>query len=433
MSLIKDFKTFCDNIKLNNLSDMETTAGEIAKKLNSYYYDLDKDTESHLYIVGSVGRKTAIKNSSDLDIIFDLPNDVFKKFNDYETNGQSALLQEIKKVLKERYPRTDISGDGQVVVVNFNNYTVELVPGFKQADERFKYPDTNDGGNWKYTDPLSEQNECSKSETLSDNKFYDFCHIIRAWKNNIGFKFGGLLIDTLVYNCFKENDFFEEFEDYYDIFKILLNFIKNQNKDQTYWYAVGSNQKVYNSNNGKFVAKAKKAYNKILKAEENNDDLNDALREILGTDFPMGKSEQRSETCAFADRRFEYTEEFIENLFLVDIRYDLSIECNVSQDGWRPTLLKNLLKTNRLRKNKKLDFFIDSTDCKSPYEIYWKVRNVGRVAEERNCIRGQIYKTNKMHQYEHTDFQGEHFVECYLVKNNICVAKAHIEVPISTI
>lgn len=110
------------------------------------------------------------------------------------------------------------------------------------------------------------------------------------------------------------------------------------------------------------------------------------------------------------------TEQFIEDLFLVDIRFDLSIECNVSQKGWRPSLLSVLLKTGLLRKNKNLDFYIESTDCPKPYDIYWKVRNVGKVAEEKNCIRGQIYKTNDTHQHEHTDFQGEHFVECYLVK-----------------
>ncbi len=433
MSVEEDFKTFCQNICLENKSDMETTASEIAKKLNNHYYGLEKDASSHLYIVGSVGRNTAIKNVSDLDIIFDLPNEVFEKYDDYKTNGQSALLQEIKNVIKERYPRTDISGDGQVVVINFNNYTVELVPGFKQNDESFKYPDTNDGGSWKYTYPLSEQEECENCETNSENKFYDFCHIVRAWKNKVGFKFGGLLIDTLVYNFFKENDFLKGSDDYYEIFKSLLYFLKNQNKDQTYWYAVGSNQKVSNSNNGKFVTKAKKAYNKIQDAENNDSNINDVLRELLGKEFPESQSDQLVESCALMHNIFDNTEQFIEDLFLVDIRYDLSIECTVSQKGWRTLLLSILLKTGLLRKNKNLDFYIESTDCPKPYNIYWKVRNVGKVAEEKNCIRGQIYKTNDTHQYEHTDFQGEHFVECYLVKNNVCVAKARIEVPISTI
>ena len=83
-----------------------------------------------------------------------------------------------------------------------------------------------------------------------------------------------------------------------------------------------------------------------------------------------------------------------------------------------------------LRHNKQLKFFISETDCPEPYDIYWKVRNVGPVAESKNCIRGQIEKTNLHTHREHTDFQGSHYVECYLVKNNICVARAHISVPI---
>ena len=73
--------------------------------------------------------------------------------------------------------------------------------------------------------------------------------------------------------------------------------------------------------------------------------------------------------------------------------------------------------------------FFRTKDCNS-YDIYWKVRNVGPVAESKNCIRGQIEKTNLHTHREHTDFQGSHYVECYLVKNNICVARAHISVPI---
>ena len=45
-----------------------------------------------------------------------------------------------------------------------------------------------------------------------------------------------------------------------------------------------------------------------------------------------------------------------------------------------------------LRHNKQLKFFISETDCPEPYDIYWKVRNVGPVAESKNCIRGQIEK-----------------------------------------
>lgn len=435
MSLKKDFETFCGNILLDNRIDMETSAGEIAKKLNAYYYDLDKDASSHLYIVGSVGRSTAIKDSSDLDIIFNLPNSVYKRFNDYETNGQSALLQEVKTVMQESYPKTKMRGDGQVVVIEFTNYTVELVPAFLQSDNRFKYPNTHGGGSWKHTDPTKEQDECANCEERSNDNYYNFCHIIRSWKNTIGFEFGGLLIDTLVYNHFSGNSDYSDkgYTDYLTILQNLFDYLKGLDKNQVFWLAVGSNQHVSNSSNGAFVGKAKKAAKKIADAIANESDINSALIELLGSAFPATQkaAEKAYESASYSYRR---TEQFIERLLPVDIRYSLRLECRVTQDGWRDFLLKEFLRNNGfLRHNKSLDFYIASTNCPEPYSIYWKVRNVGNVAEQRDCIRGQIQKTDSSHQKEHTDFQGAHYVECYLIRNSVCVARDRIYVPIGTV
>ena len=40
------------NLEPTNIGEMETTVGEIAKKLNKNYYDLEGDKTSHMYIVG---------------------------------------------------------------------------------------------------------------------------------------------------------------------------------------------------------------------------------------------------------------------------------------------------------------------------------------------------------------------------------------------
>ena len=112
------FKSFCKDLVFDTEA-VSTSCKEITKKLNSYYYDEQGNDTDHFYYVGSVGRRTAIKNVSDIDVIFDLPTSTYIRFNAYESNGQSALLQEVKEVLKERYPKTDIKGDGQVVVIEF--------------------------------------------------------------------------------------------------------------------------------------------------------------------------------------------------------------------------------------------------------------------------------------------------------------------------
>lgn len=425
----KEFEEYCDELDLRSIDDMKVSAGEIAKKLNANYYGITNDKESHMYIVGSVGRNTAINNCSDLDLLFDLPIDVYKKYNAYESNGQSALLQDVKKVLEERYPRTNLRGDGQVVVIEFSEYTVELVPGFKQSDDRFKYPDTHDGGSWKYTDPLKEQNECESVNESSNGIYYDFCHMMRGWKNNWNFKFPGLLIDTLVYNYFKENDYYKEssYDDYLDILKGLFEYIKSQDEEQSYWHAVGSNQYVYNPDNGKFIKKAKDAAKKIDEAKT-EEDITKALTELFGDKFKNTLVETNSISKNYT---YSNTEEFIEKIFPVDIRYSLEIDCKVSQDGFREFFLRKALCEHQiLRHNKSLKFFIDYTDVPEPYSIYWKVRNVGEIAERKNQIRGQIKKTNLPYQIEKTSFYGSHYVECYIIKNYVCVARSRIEVPI---
>lgn len=79
----------------------------------------------------------------------------------------------------------------------------------------------------------------------------------------------------------------------------------------------------------------------------------------------------------------------------MDIRYSLKIDCIVSQNGFRDKLLSFILSTEGyLALDKRLTFKIVNTDCTEPYDIYWKVRNVGDEAIRRNMIRGNIVKTN---------------------------------------
>jgi hypothetical protein len=129
---------------------------------------------------------------------------------------------------------------------------------------------------------------------------------------------------------------------------------------------------------------------------------------------------------------YRNTEEFIESMFPVDAEYSVRIDCRIEQDGFRPQLLSRLLgKGGVLKVSKSLTFFIESNNVPCPYEVYWKVRNVGELALKKDMIRGQILKTNRGTQCEISSFGGAHFVECYVIKNGVCLARDRIEVPIS--
>ena len=82
----------------------------------------------------------------------------------------------------------------------FKDGTIELVPAFKQQDGSFIYPDSNNGGKWKYTKPLEEIQLAMRAKNDSSDLYNYLCFLLRKWKNHKGFVFKGLLIDTLVFN-----------------------------------------------------------------------------------------------------------------------------------------------------------------------------------------------------------------------------------------
>ena len=78
-----------------------------------------------------------------------------------------------------------------------------------------------------------------------------------------------------------------------------------------------------------------------------------------------------------------------------------------------------------------LEFYVKSTTVVRPYRCFWKVRNVGAVAERKNQIRGKIVEDKgKQKRNETSSFDGDHYVECYIIKNGTVVARDAIDVTI---
>jgi hypothetical protein len=70
--------------------------------------------------------------------------------------------------------------------------------------------------------------------------------------------------------------------------------------------------------------------------------------------------------------------------------------------------------------------FEAKTDTEPPYEVHWQVVNTGREAQAANDLRGGFYECNagegSCARRERTRYRGIHWIECFIVKNGICVA-----------
>lgn len=424
------FCDFLNNIKVERGDIICDRYKAITKCLNKYFRETDSETANSLQ-VGSYGRWTGIKGISDLDMIYIMPKTEWETYKD----DQYKILSDVRKALLVTYPKSDIKVDKLVVDLCFSDNTkFEIQPVFevedKNGDINYKYPDTYDKL-WKITKPKQEQEEMKTTNKDKNDNLRKLCKMLRAWKNANGVVMCGLLTDTLAYNYISSTKDYDDksYGSYDSLSKKFFEFLKNEPK-KDYYLALGSKQHVKVKHS--FKKKAKEAFEISTKAynETDNDEKQQKWKQLYGKNFPSVKKESTNDSKYF-DTSFQNTEEFIEDKYSVDIRYELDIDCNVKQDGFKEILLRELIaKGFPLKHGRSLNFFIKYTDLNNPDQIIWKVRNCGSIAEHRNMIRGQLITTNKREIKEHSDFDGPHYVECYLIKANVCVARAHINVPI---
>ncbi len=245
--------------------NVSNRAKQITKRVNFDFRNLDSDTRYSMY-VGSYGRDTAI-HVSDIDMIIELPYSIYEKYNNYISNGQSALLQAVRDCIKKTYSKTNISGDGQVVKINFDDHICyEVLPVFINKDkESYTYPDTNNSGSWKITNPRSEITEIRSANIRWNKNLKRLCRMARAWKDTWDVPIGGLLIDTLAYNFLKQWKYKDKSFTYYDwMTRDFFNYLKDQEPSKNYWLAPGSRQYVWRK--GYFEYKALRCYNISLEA-----------------------------------------------------------------------------------------------------------------------------------------------------------------------
>lgn len=290
MSVATKFTALTNNLNITNSDTISNRYKSITKRLNIDFWDSTSETDHSRY-VGSVGRGTAIKGASDIDMIMQLPKAIYDKYNAYQTNGQSALLQAVKSSILKTYSTTDVGGDGQVVVVQFNDMKFEVVPVFKNKDGDYIYPDSNGGGSWKTTNPVAEVDAINEANKTYNGKIKHLGKMMRAWNQKCNVSMPGILVDTLAYNFMKTWSYNDKSYMYYDwMTRDFLKYLSEQDTDQIYWLAPGSRRYAYRKN-CKFESKAKSSYNDALKAIEfeeakKESSANLEWKKIFGTYFP---------------------------------------------------------------------------------------------------------------------------------------------------
>jgi len=213
------FDRFLRKIQLTEAqtADAISKHERIREALNEHYYgkSLISNTSQ---LIGSYGKRTAIRPPRDVDLLFVLPESVRSKYTIFDSNIQSRILQEVKTVLQRRFPLTKMSADGPVIYIPFteSSFTVELVPAFRIYSGRFEVCYTKDGGSWGTTYPDEEANQLTASNQKTNGNTIRLIKMMKKWQYYCNVELDSFAIELLCQEFLQTYQYADKSSVYYD-------------------------------------------------------------------------------------------------------------------------------------------------------------------------------------------------------------------------
>jgi hypothetical protein len=181
--------------------------------LTAKYYPAGTSTSDKITLLGSLAKDTGVRPLADTDVLFRMPPLTYSRFNDYTGNGQSALLQEVREALRSKYPRTNIRGDGPVVVVDFSDLpAVEVVPGVLDSDgSNILYADawvpvTRNGGDWEKADYGAELRALDSVDGPVDGQLRRLIRYMKGWRHHCDAGIKSIVLELMAIDFMKAWD-----------------------------------------------------------------------------------------------------------------------------------------------------------------------------------------------------------------------------------
>jgi hypothetical protein len=197
--------------------------------------------------------------------MFVLPYSAYERFAKYTGNKQSALLQEVKAVLQVTYPQTDMRGDGQVVMVRFNTFNVEVVPAFLLESGQYWICETIDGGRYKVTDPTAESNQIESVDAAHNRNLRVVVRMLKVWQQECNVPLKSFQLELLATEFIRSSPWGSNSYFWYDwIIRDFFAFLKG--KVNQYVFVPGTNEAINLGEDWK--SRCESAYDRAVRACE---------------------------------------------------------------------------------------------------------------------------------------------------------------------
>lgn len=380
---------------------------------------------------GSLAQKTII-NPVDPQRGFDA--DLLVEFQDTGL-GPKALLKAVKDVLKASPAHADlVKTKTRCVTLEYaGDFHIDVVPCVRQLDIPYIANRLTD--EWEPTDPvgftawMEEHDQRAKGLLVPAIRL---CKYLRDYKGRPKIK---SVILTILLAEMVDRRAPEEFTDLPTTLVLLLESLGEwcshfPSTPQLAEPTCGAELRLGDTNWEAFTNQITSLGRRAREALDESKESTSLARwiSLFGKNFPSPALDARTSAIQLeADEQDLYLDFGIPT----DITDAVSIEASVrKKEGFRHGSIGPLLP---LAKSRGIDFKIAATTVQYPYDVYWKVKNRGEEAASNNGLRGEIRcddNAHSPHRYESTSYTGSHYVEVYIVKDGVCVARDRQDVVI---
>jgi hypothetical protein len=258
------FSRFLETLKItaDQAEDGETKHKGVVTSLNQAYWGY-RDATANRILIGSWGKSTRVRPPRDVDILFILPVELYWQFEKRAGNRQSQLLQDLRNVLRVSNPATDIRGDGQVVVVPFNTYRIEVAPAFPCRDGGYLTCDTAGQGSYKRVEPVAEIAGLDAADRQFNGNVRKLTRILKQWQRYCDVPIKSFHLEAVIKGMLPLHFYGASDEFWFDwlVRDALAHLISCANG---WFFMHGTGEQIFLGN--VWLSKAQTAYQRALKA-----------------------------------------------------------------------------------------------------------------------------------------------------------------------
>ncbi len=404
---------------------------------------------------GSCARFTAIKPINDLDVIWIISDEVKKSINSNSLNLQD-ILNDLARKLEDEYEKigvdVDIKPQTHSVGIYFgeseSEFSIDIVPAkntgeknefddyilevpeilFYSKKNRIKLYKSKKEIKWKKSDPKGYKEQIKRLHKKNDN-LRKVIRFLKKWRWNCkrnypNFPIKSFHLELIVKDIFEQNTDINFLNAVKLFYEKILDYI-------------GEPQFLDRADNSVHIDEYLKDVDDYDKHEvlELSGMAMVGIKQLEKFDVDNNIDDEISTILSAKDQneKFIYDSDFGYKVAIIE---DLDFKINGK------VIIKNLKKRDTLREyylrdnyynpitiGNEIYFYIsDDSDVQGYSDnirYYWKVKNRGREIinkEGKREPRGEITLNQTASDPEATAYNGIHFVECYAIFENKCIA-----------